>query len=183
MVSVCSVQSPPVRQLKRKALETRGCILVLLGTSPQELRTHLQKRLPPRKQDICSKSYLIVCVCMCVCTCVCERACVGLPRWLRGKESANAGDTGSIPGLGRSPGGGKGNPLQYSCLENPMDQGAWCITVHGVAKSLTQLRRLSTHACTSMCVFACKCVRCTDSHLLCEAGKYPDFNSTAHSPA
>ena len=88
MVSVCGVQSPPARQLKRKALETRGCILVLLGTSPQELRTHLQKHLPPRKQDICSKSYLIVCVCMCVCTCVCERACVGLPRWLRGKESA-----------------------------------------------------------------------------------------------
>ena len=54
---------------------------------------------------------------------------LGLPRWLRGKESAwNAGDTrdvGLISGSGRSPGGGNGNPFQYSCLENPMDRGAW----------------------------------------------------------
>ena len=47
---------------------------------------------------------------------------------------ANEGDVGSIPGLGRSPGGGRGNPLQYSCLENPMDRGAWWATVHGVAR-------------------------------------------------
>ena len=46
----------------------------------------------------------------------------------------NAEDVGSIPGWGRSPGGGHGNPLQYSCLENPMDRGAWCATVHRVAK-------------------------------------------------
>ena len=46
----------------------------------------------------------------------------------------NAGDPGSIPGSGRSPGEGNGNPLQYSCLENPMDRGAWRITVHSVAK-------------------------------------------------
>ena len=55
---------------------------------------------------------------------------------------ANAGatgDAGSIPGWGRSPGGGNGNPLQYSCLENPRDRGAWCATVHGVAKSQTWL--------------------------------------------
>ena len=54
--------------------------------------------------------------------------------------TANAGDArdaGSIPGLGRSPGGGHGNPLQYSCLENPMDRGAWWATVHRVAKSHT----------------------------------------------
>ena len=53
---------------------------------------------------------------------------------------ANAGDVrdmGSIPGSGRSSGGGRGNPLQYSCLENPMDRGAWCATVHGVKKSQT----------------------------------------------
>ena len=57
-----------------------------------------------------------------------------------GKESAcNAGYLGSIPGLGRSPGGGHGNPLQYSCLENPMDRVAWWPTVHGVTKSWTQL--------------------------------------------
>ena len=61
-------------------------------------------------------------------------------RWLRGKESAcNAGDPGSIPASGRSPGEGNGNPLQYSCLENSMDRGAWWATVHGVTKSQTQL--------------------------------------------
>ena len=53
-----------------------------------------------------------------------------------GKESAcNAGDPGSIPGLGRSPGEGNGKPLQYSCLENPMGGGTWQATVHGVAKT------------------------------------------------
>ena len=51
------------------------------------------------------------------------------------KSASNAGDMGSIPGLGRSPGGGNGNPLQYSCLENPMDRGAWWATVHRVARS------------------------------------------------
>ena len=60
-----------------------------------------------------------------------------------GKESpCNAGDTedaSSIPGLGRSLGGENGNPFQYSCLENPMDRGAWWSTVHGVSKSQTQL--------------------------------------------
>ena len=50
----------------------------------------------------------------------------------------NAGDLGSIPGLGRSPGEGNGNPLQYSSLENPMDGGAWEATVHGVTKSQTE---------------------------------------------
>ena len=49
------------------------------------------------------------------------------------------GDLGSIPGSGRSPGEGNGNPLQYSCLENPMNGGAWLATVHGVAKSQTRL--------------------------------------------
>ena len=57
-----------------------------------------------------------------------------------GEESAcNAGDLGLIPGLGRSPGEGNGNPLQYSCLENPMDRGAWQATVHGVTMSRIQL--------------------------------------------
>ena len=63
---------------------------------------------------------------------------LGFPGGLDGKESAcNAGDTGLIPGSGRSPGGGNGNPLQYSCLGNPMNRGAWRPTVHGVAKSWT----------------------------------------------
>ena len=52
-------------------------------------------------------------------------------------------DLGSIPGLGRFPGEGHGNPLEYSCLENPMDRGAWWVTVHRVAKSWTLLKRLS----------------------------------------
>ena len=61
-----------------------------------------------------------------------------LPGGPDSKESAcHAGDLGLIPGLGRSPGGGHGNPLQYSCLENSMDRGAWRATVHGVAKSRT----------------------------------------------
>ena len=49
---------------------------------------------------------------------------------------ANAGDEGSVPGLGRSPGGGNGNPLQYSCLRNPMDSGGWQASVHEIAKGL-----------------------------------------------
>ena len=66
---------------------------------------------------------------------------MGFPDSSVGKESAcSAGDLGSIPGLGRSPLEGNGNPLQYSCLENPMDRGAWQATVHGVAKSWTRLR-------------------------------------------
>ena len=64
----------------------------------------------------------------------------GLP-WLDGKASAyNAGDPGSIPAPGRSPGEGNGNPLQYSCLENHMDGGAQWATVRGVTKQLTRLR-------------------------------------------
>ena len=54
-------------------------------------------------------------------------------------SDSNAGDLGSIPGSGRFPGGGNGNPLQYSCLENLMDRGAWYATVHGVAKSRTRM--------------------------------------------
>ena len=57
---------------------------------------------------------------------------------------AKARDVGLIPGLGRSPGVGNGNALQYSCLENPMDRGAWGATVHGVSKSHTQLS-MHTH--------------------------------------
>ena len=65
---------------------------------------------------------------------------MGFPSGSEVKASAcNAGDLGSIPGLGRSPGEGNGNPLQYSCLENPMDGGAWWATVHRVAKSRTRL--------------------------------------------
>ena len=98
-----------------------------------------------------------VCVCVSVCVSVEEMeemikkvtayiscqiyAMKGFPRWLSGKESTcQAGDSGSLPGSGRSPGEGNGNPLQNACLENPMDRGAWWATVHGVAKSRTQFR-------------------------------------------
>ena len=67
---------------------------------------------------------------------------------------ANAGDTedlGSIPGSGRPPGGGHGNPLQYSCREKPMDRGVWWAAVQGVTKSRTRLKRWSTHAQTLPC--------------------------------
>ena len=65
-------------------------------------------------------------------------------------NAGDIGDMGSIPRLGKSPGGGHGTPLQYSCLENPMVRGAWQVAVHGVAHIQTQLKQLSTHACSGM---------------------------------
>ena len=89
---------------------------------------------------------------------------------------ANAGDirdAGSIPGWGRSPGGGNGNPLQYSCLENPMDRGVWQAAVHGVAQSQTGLKRLSIHYCHKQQERLCKlcCVPRLSPHSLtwCES--------------
>ena len=65
---------------------------------------------------------------------------MGIPGDSNGKESAcNVGDLVSIPGSGRSPGEGNGNPLQYSCLGNPKERGAWQATLHGAAKSQTRL--------------------------------------------
>ena len=73
----------------------------------------------------------------CVKNCSIVKPTVGFP----GAASAgDARDMGSIPGSGRSPGGGRGNSLQYSCLENSIDRGAWQATVHGVAQSQTLLR-------------------------------------------
>ena len=66
-------------------------------------------------------------------------------------SACNAGDLGLIPGSGTSPGEGNSNPLQYSCLENPMDGGAWWATVHGVAKSRTRLSHF-THTYTQ-CIY------------------------------
>ena len=72
---------------------------------------------------------------------------LGFPGGRVGKNlPANAGGTGSIPGAGRSPGEGNGNPLQYSCLEHPMDRGFWRARVHRVTKSQSRLKRLSTLA-------------------------------------
>ena len=68
----------------------------------------------------------------------------GFPGGSDGKQSAyNVGDPGSIPGLGRTPGQGDGNPLQYSCLADPMDRGAWRAVVHRVAKSQTRRSSLA----------------------------------------
>ena len=79
---------------------------------------------------------------------------LGFPGGASGKEpTCHAGDVrevGLILGSGRSPGGGHGIPLQYSCLENPMDRGAWQATVHRVAKSQTWLKWLSMHACITI---------------------------------
>ena len=76
---------------------------------------------------------------------ICVYIYEGFPDGSDGKESAfNTGDQGLIPGLGRSPGDGYSNPLQYSCLENPMDRGAWRATVHGI----TDIHTL----CVQMCV-------------------------------
>ena len=76
---------------------------------------------------------------------------LGFPGDTRGKECArSAGDTGDaglIPGSERSPGGGPNNPLQYSCLENPMDRGAWRAVVHRVTQSQTRPKPLSTYVC------------------------------------
>ena len=72
----------------------------------------------------------------------------GFPGGSASKESAcDTGDWGSIPESGRSPGGGNGNPLQYSCLENPMDRGAGRLQSMGSQKSWTRLKRLSEQAC------------------------------------
>ena len=71
---------------------------------------------------------------------------IGFPGTLDGKESAcSAGDMGLIPGSGRSPGGGYGNPLQYSCLENPKDRGGWWAKVHGVTKSQKETTLCTTN--------------------------------------
>ena len=85
---------------------------------------------------------------MCIYTQIYTHIHRGFPGGSEVKACAcSAGDLGSIPGWGRSPGEGNGNSLQYSCLENPMDGGAWWATVHGVAKSQTRLSNFTIDMC------------------------------------
>ena len=79
----------------------------------------------------------------------CDMSIQGFPGGLSSKESAyNVGDSGLIPGQGKSPGGGNSNPLQYSCLGNSLDRGAWRATVRGVTKSRTWLSTADSHTHT-----------------------------------
>ena len=112
----CTVTNPP------------GCTQSLTSATPVLQHQGVGRRTRARSPSFCRASWFIRCF-------------PGLPQKLSGKDSACkagvAGDTGSIPGSGRSPEGGHGNPLQYSCLKNHMDRGAWRATVHGVSKSWT----------------------------------------------
>ena len=89
-------------------------------------------RIAEKFSSVCAILYVIYSIYTC-----------GLPRWCSGKKSAcqwrYAKNLSSVPGSGGFPGVGNGNPFQYSCLENPMDGGAWQAIVHGVAKSHAQL--------------------------------------------
>ena len=105
-----------------------------------------------------------------------------LPRWLSGNESAcqcrNTGDMGSIPGLGRSLGEGDSSPLQYSCLENSTDRGAWWATLHGVAHSQIQP---SAHTCPTTLFFffkvICKSAPCCSKIRFSTAMPHQDVGS------
>ena len=93
---------------------------------------------------------------MCVYVCVCL---YGFPWWLSGKElPCNTRDSDLIPGLGRSPGGGHGNPLQYSCLENPMDRGAWWAKSIEGCKESDMTERLSMHIYVCGCIYMHVCI-------------------------
>ena len=82
-----------------------------------------------------------MCVCVCVCVCVCDQ--IDHTKVILPPCAGDKRDMSLIPGLGRSPEGGNGNPLQYFSLENSMDRGAWWATIHGVAQSQARLKRLS----------------------------------------
>ena len=99
-------------------------------------------------------------------------------------SACNAGDLDSIPGLGRSPEKGNGKPLQYSCLDNPIDRGAWKATVHRVAKSQTQLKHLSTHARMHVCMYIdrhiCTCMHAQSCQTLCNPMDHRPPGSSVH---
>ena len=121
---------------------------------------HSQSFLPTAHTDryvyTCAHVYTTNFVCMYTNMYACVNSFPG------GSEVKNllcdTGDSGSIPGSGRSLGEGNGNLVQYSCLENPMDRGAWRATVHGVAKSCTRLSDYHFHSVICVCAFICACV-------------------------
>ena len=129
--------SAGINRVRHTALLHKACPVPPTPSQDSSVAKRHIKRASqsPRGTDslTCARAHARVCVCMCVCVCVCR-----LPSWLSGKESAcNARDTeymSSIPGLARSPGGGLSNPLQCSCLENPMNRETWWATVHKAAK-------------------------------------------------
>ena len=99
-----------------------------LGSKPTKVLLNKEFETDPPYQRLLSDVPVLIAGCVCF-------KQIGLPWWLR--WPANTGDLSSIPGSGRSPGGGNGNPLQCSCLENPMDRGAWWAAVHGCKESDT----------------------------------------------
>ena len=91
------------------------------------------------------------------CKVIKSRKCYNFMVVLAVKNLPPLRDMGLTLGLGRSPGGGDDNPLQHSCLENPLDRGAWRATVHSIAESQTQLKQLSMHAHICIYVYMCQC--------------------------
>ena len=88
-------------------------------------------------------------------------------------------DPGSVPRLGQCPGGGNGNLLQYSCLENLIDRGAWWATIHRVAKSWSWLKWLSTHACSVNYIYYV--IHCISSIYLSDDGKFVPFDNISYN--
>ena len=126
-----------IREIRlRRIPKTRGLSLTSTSSRCDCLNfpaglTHPSSSPAPRENEDSSPSHFQTEV---------GRGWQGFPGGSDGKESTcNTKDLSSIPGSGRPPGGGHGSPLQYSCLENPMDRGAWCATVHGVMKNWKQL--------------------------------------------
>ena len=137
---VHQTQSPSTHLPLSPSLCTIASRAEIPGSHP-----HL-KPLEPKPSQLalpCTRVVSVSCsLCVCVCVCVWWKDQVGRRLWPH--PGSDLRDTGSISGSGRSPGGGHGNPLQCSCLKDPMDGGGgWQATVHGVTKSHIQLKRLS----------------------------------------
>ena len=136
-------EHPDVQAEYRKDRGTRDQIGIIHSVSPRRLASDTSPCCFSFKKDLCPSNQV-------------RNISPLTEEWIKKiwyvctVESAyNAGDSGSIPGSGRSPGEGNGNPLQYSCLENSIDRGTWWATVHGVTKSQTQLSDSACmHACT-----------------------------------